>query len=94
MVLSYKDKETLAVANGEHVKKFSAIKRQAERKIQMLEDAESLDDLRAVPGNRLETLSGDRAGSYSIRINDQYRFCFRWPEGEAGPSEVEIVDYH
>jgi proteic killer suppression protein len=54
----------------------------------------SLDDLRGLPGNRLEALLGDRRGQYSIRINAQWRICFEWPQGAAGPSEVEIVDYH
>ena len=69
-----------------------AIARVAERKLAQLEAAQTLDFLRAPPGNRLETLSGDRKGQYSIRINDQFRICFRW--SAEGPEQVEIVDYH
>ena len=64
----------------------------AQRKLDILDSAESLDDLRALPANRLEKLSGRRAGQYSIRINDQYRICFHW--SESGPTRVEITDYH
>lgn len=64
----------------------------AERKMQFLESARDLNDLRSPPGNRLEKLAGDRSGQYSIRINDQYRICFRWIDGKA--HDVEIVDYH
>jgi len=64
----------------------------AERKLQMLDDAVELKDLRSPPGNRLETLTGDRTGQYSIRINGQWRICFVWTE--SGPDRVEIVDYH
>ena len=66
--------------------------RAAWRKLAMLDAAETLGDLRVPPGNRLEKLAGDRAGQYSIRINRQWRVCFRW--SEAGPEDVEIVDYH
>lgn len=66
--------------------------RVAQRKLDQLNQAESIDDLRAPPGNRLELLIGDRAGQRSVRINDRYRVCFRWTE--AGPEDVEIVDYH
>ncbi|HEU5211120.1 MAG TPA: type II toxin-antitoxin system RelE/ParE family toxin [Longimicrobiales bacterium] len=69
-----------------------ALWRVAVRKLEALDSAESLQDLRVPPGNRLEQLKGDRAGQHSIRINDQYRICFKW--SEAGPEEVEIVDYH
>lgn len=62
------------------------------RKLRHVGSAESLDDLRVPPGNRLEALKGDRAGQHSIRVNDQWRICFRW--SDAGPEEVEIVDYH
>jgi len=75
------------------VRRFSReIQRVALRKLVMLHAAESLQDLRAPPGNRLERLSGDREGQYSIRINDQWRVCFRWAEGDA--YDVEITDYH
>jgi len=68
------------------------IQQTARRKLRMLNNAQSLSDLRVPPGNRLETLRGDRAGQHSIRINDQWRICFEWREGDA--YEVEIVDYH
>ncbi|GAA3311448.1 type II toxin-antitoxin system RelE/ParE family toxin [Arthrobacter ramosus] len=70
----------------------SRILRSALRKLRQVGSAESIEDLRVPPGNRLEALKGDRAGQYSIRINDQWRICFRWTD--AGPEEVEIVDYH
>jgi len=68
------------------------VQRRAHRKLLLLDAAESLDDLRVPPGNRLERLSGDRAGQYSIRVNDQWRICFRWERGDA--YDVEIADYH
>ena len=60
----------------------------------IINNASNLNDLRVPPGNRLEALSGDREGQHSVRINDQWRICFEWPEGSPGPTEVEIVDYH
>jgi len=77
---------------GAHVRRFSGIERQALRKLDVLHQARDLNDLRAPPGNRLEALAGDRRGQHSIRINDQWRICFRWTH--AGPEDVEIVDYH
>ena len=74
------------------VRRFRAIDRAARRKLAMLDAAVQLDDLRVPPGNRLEALIGDRAGQHSIRINDQWRLCFRW--SQAGADAVEIVDYH
>jgi proteic killer suppression protein len=68
------------------------VERAALRKLLMLDAAESLGDLRVLPGNRLEKLTGDRAGQHSIRVNDQWRICFRWSDGDA--YDVEIVDYH
>lgn len=77
---------------GERVKRFVNVEAVAMRKLAMLNRAARLDDLRVPPGNRLEALKGDRAGQYSIRVNDRFRICFRWtPEG---PRDVEIVDYH
>lgn len=70
----------------------SRILRSALRKLRQVGSAESIEDLRVPPGNRLEALKGDRTGQYSIRIKDQWRICFRWTD--AGPEEVEIVDYH
>lgn len=92
MILSFKDSDTAALASGERVKRFVGFERVALRKLRQLEIAGVLDDLRVPPGNRLEALKGDRAGQHSIRINDQYRLCFRWTA--AGSEDVEIVDYH
>ena len=78
--------------NGNRVARFANIQTIAMRKLAMLNQAGRLDDLRVPPGNRLEALKGDRAGQHSIRVNDQFRVCFRWTE--AGPEDVEIVDYH
>jgi proteic killer suppression protein len=94
MIVSYQDKRTERFAAGRLVKEFSGFARQAELRLDRLEAATSLADLAALPGNRLETLKGDRAGQYSIRINDQWRICFAWPERSPGPENVEIVDYH
>ena len=74
------------------VRRFAALERVIRRKLQMLHAARRLDDLRTPPGNRLEILRGDRAGQHSIRVNDQWRICFVWKEGEV--HDVEIVDYH
>ncbi|HXW25136.1 MAG TPA: type II toxin-antitoxin system RelE/ParE family toxin [Xanthobacteraceae bacterium] len=94
MIVSYRDKKTERFAQGERVKEFSGFSRQAELRLDRLEAATSLKDLAAIGGNRLEALYGDRAGQYSIRINDQWRICFEWPAGSPGPVNVEIVDYH
>ena len=94
MILGYRDKRTRAFAEGDHIPAFEGFRRQAEMRLDRLEAAPHLQALRGFPGNRLETLKGDRRGQYSIRINDQWRICFEWPDGARGPSEVEIVDYH
>ena len=94
MIVSYRDKKTERFANGEHVKEFSGFARQAEVRLDRLDAATNLKDLAALGGNRLEALRGDRKGQYSIRINDQWRICFEWPEGSPGPVNVEITDYH
>ena len=94
MILGYRDKRTRDFAAGKRVKAFDGIERPARLKQDRLEAATSLKDLAALPGNRFEALKGDRKGQYSIRINDQWRICFEWPEGAPGPDEVEIVDYH
>jgi toxin HigB-1 len=94
MVLSYRDKRTEAFANGEFVREFQGFDRQAWKRLEILDAAISLDELRALRGNRLEALRGDRAGQFSIRINVQWRICFEWASGAPGPSNVEIVDYH
>jgi toxin HigB-1 len=94
MILSYRDKRTEAFAEGGLVRDFHGFAVQAYKRLEILEAATSLDDLRALPSNRLETLRGSRAGQYSIRINQQWRICFKWLKGATGPSAVEIVDYH
>lgn len=92
MIVSFANKETEKLAKGMRVKKFEAIGERARVKLRMLDIAVALMDLRALPSNRLEALSGDRNGQYSIRINEQYRICFRFEEGNA--YNVEIIDYH
>ena len=94
MIQSYRDRRTEAFATGEYVPAFQGFEGQAARRLSILNAARSLDTLRALRSNRLETLRGDRAGQFSIRINPQWRICFSWPEVQAGPSDVEIVDYH
>ena len=94
MIVSCRDKRTRDFATGKRVKAFSGIERAARLKLDRLESATTLKDLAALPGNRFEALIGDRKGQYSIRINEQWRICFQWPEGSPGPSNVEIVDYH
>ncbi len=93
MIQTFADNETERLFNRAPVKRFPpSIRRSGLRKLLLLDAAESLDDLRVPPGNRLEKLRGNREGPYSIRINDQWRVCFRWEAGDA--YEVEIVDYH
>ena len=92
MIISFRDADTEALARGHRVKRFVNIEVVARRKLRQLGIAGRLDDLRIPPGNRLEPLKGDRAGQYSIRINDQFRICFRWTA--VGAEDVEIVDYH
>jgi proteic killer suppression protein len=94
MILSYRDKRTRSFAAGQRVKAFSGIGRAARLRLDRLEAAVMLQDLAALPGNRLEELKGDRKGQYSIRVNDRWRICFEWEGGTPGPSNVEIVDYH
>jgi len=91
-ILSFKCAETESLFRLQAVPRFVAIERTALRKLVQLDTAARLEDLRAPPGNRLESLVGDRAGQWSIRINDRYRVCFVWKDGNA--EEVEIVDYH
>lgn len=94
VIVNYRGERTRIFAAGKRVKAFSAIERAARLKLDRLEAAASLGDLVALPGNRLERVRGDRAGQYSIRINDRWRICFEWPAGASGPLNVEIVDYH
>jgi len=94
MIVGYRDRRTRDFAAGKYVKAFSAIERSARLKLDRMEAAAVLRDLAVLPGNRFEALAGDRKGQYSIRINNQWRICFEWPEGAPGPSSVEIVDYH
>lgn len=92
MILSFRDLDTQRVFNRERVRKFAAVQTAALRKLLILDAADTIDDLRVPPGNRLERLKGDRKGQYSIRINDQWRICFRWSGRDA--FDVEVVDYH
>jgi proteic killer suppression protein len=92
MIVSFRERDTEALARGMRVKRFVGFESIARRKLRQLEVAGRLDDLRVPPGNRLEALAGDRAGQMSIRINEQYRICFVWTP--AGPRDVEIADYH
>jgi proteic killer suppression protein len=92
MIRSFRCKDTKALFETGRSRRFSAILAVAERKLAQLHAAETLEFLRSPPGNRLEALKGDREGQYSIRINSQYRVCFRWTT--EGPEDVEIVDYH
>ncbi|MBV9308583.1 MAG: type II toxin-antitoxin system RelE/ParE family toxin, partial [Acidobacteriaceae bacterium] len=92
MVISYRDKRTRDFAEGKRVKALFGIERSARLKLDRMEAAVTLKDLTALPGNRFEALFGDRKGQYSIRINDQWRICFEWPESSPGPVNVEIVD--
>ena len=92
MIRAFLCRDTQALFEGRSPRRFRAIANVAERKLQMLDDASSLGDLRVPPGNRLEALHGDRKGTWSIRINDRWRVCFRFEKGDA--FDVEIVDYH
>lgn len=92
VIRSFADKKTAAIWSGKRVAAFDGFRDRAERKLAMLEAATTLGDLGGLPGNRLEALTGNRKGQHSIRINDQWRLCFRWDAGDA--YDVEIVDYH
>lgn len=97
MIVSFKDKATENIFNGvmSRVARKTcpqAILRVARRKLDLLDSVQTFDELKVPPGNRLEPLSGNRKGQHSIRINNQYRICFKW--GISGPEEVEITDYH
>ncbi|NQV82459.1 MAG: type II toxin-antitoxin system RelE/ParE family toxin [Rhodospirillales bacterium] len=92
MIKGFKCKHTETLFSRTFVKRFSAIERVARMKLAIIDSADTLNDLRVPPANRLEALKGDRKGQYSIRINDQFRICFRWKAD--GVYDVEIVDYH
>lgn len=92
MIKSFKCADTQALSKGQRVRRFVSIESVARRKLRQLQIAGRLEDLRVPPGNRLEALKGDRAGQHSIRVNAQFRVCFRW--AAAGAEAVEIVDYH
>jgi len=91
-IKSFKCRDTESLFNQQRVPRFGSIERPALRKLLQLDLAERLEDMRSPPGNRLEPLLGDRAGQWSVRINDRFRICFLWVDGNA--EEVEIVDYH
>jgi len=92
VIRSFRDREAEKLFQDQFSKKYQSIERIARRKLTMLDEAETLKDIAALPGNRLEALKGDRKGQHSIRINDRYRVCFVWIEGQA--LDVEIADYH
>jgi toxin HigB-1 len=92
VIRSFGDRHTRALFEGRRLRRFEAIREQAERRLQVLASARTLDDLRALRSNRLEALSGDRHGQFSIRINRQWRICFVWHDGDAW--EVAVIDYH
>jgi proteic killer suppression protein len=93
MIRSFADRDTERLFDRKRTRRFGQdVEKLARRKLLMLDAAESLNDLRVPPGNRLEKLRGDRSGQHSIRVNDQWRICFRWRSGDA--FDVEIVDYH
>lgn len=92
MIISFRCKDAEKLASGKRVRRFINFERIALRKLRQLQVADKLSDLKVAPGNMLEALSGDRHGQHSIRVNKQYRICFRWTK--AGAENVEIVDYH
>lgn len=92
MIAGFRDRRTQRFFQGQDVREFRGFVRQAVRRLTFLDNAETLGDLAGLSSNRLERLAGDRNGEYSIRINQQWRICFRW--GDSGPYDVEIVDYH
>ena len=92
MIQSFKDRRAEKLFKGQRVVEFGKIEAQARTRLNRLNAATSLNDLRALPGNQLEALKGNRKGQFSIRVNDQYRICFHWEA--KGPTDVEIIDYH
>ncbi len=94
MIRSYGDKRTARFASGERVRQFEAFRRQAEKTLDRLDAATVLGDIALFPGHRFEKLKGARSDTYSVRINDQWRVCFKWPARSSGPEDVTIEDYH
>lgn len=92
MIKSIRCKNTDALYQGKRVRQFESCAAQAERRLEILDNAKTINDLMALPSNRFEALGGDRAGQYSIRVNQQWRGCFEWKDADA--YNVEIVDYH
>ncbi|MHB1300096.1 MAG: type II toxin-antitoxin system RelE/ParE family toxin [Burkholderiales bacterium] len=92
MIKSFRCKDTAALYGGKRVGKFESCRSQAEKRLEILDNAKTIQDLMGLPSNRFEALGGDRQGQFSIRVNQQWRLCFEWKEGDA--YEVEIVDYH
>ena len=94
MIQSYKDPNVEKLYEGENIRIWTTIRRQAEKRLRILDAADRLETLMLLPSNRFEALRGDRKGQYSIRVNERWRICFTWPSGAPGPGDVEIVDYH
>jgi proteic killer suppression protein len=94
MIRSFGDNRTARFARGERIRQFESFRRQAERTVDRLDAALVLGDIARFPGHRFEKLKGARSDTYSIRINDQWRVCFKWPAGSSGPEGVTIEDYH
>lgn len=92
MIKSFRCKDTETLYQGKRVRKFESCAAQAERRLEILDNAKTVNDLMALPSNRFEALGGDRAGQFSIRVNQQWRLCFEWKDADA--YNVEIVDYH
>ena len=92
MIKSFHCKDTAAPYSGKRVGKFESCRSQAEKRLEILDNAKSIQDLMGLPSNRFEALAGDRSGQFSIRIEQQWRLCFAWKDGDA--YDVEIVDYH
>jgi len=90
----YRDRRTARFAEGERVREFHAFEKQAKKRLRILLDSVSRNGLMLLPSNRFEALGGDRNGQFSIRINDQWRICFEWPDDAPGPYNIEIIDYH
>jgi proteic killer suppression protein len=94
MIRSYRNRDAERLAAGEKIRQWEPFRKQAEKRLRVLDAATLLGDLSALNSNRLEALKGNRKGQYSIPINNQWRICFKWPKDEPGPSSVEIVNYH